>query len=143
MLAAAPLSIACFTSRWSESGEISAVMGGILLSDESNVEEAAALGRRHGRPPLPAEIAVHPDVTAPLTPCRKTRENQGDVPGLRNHRVVTVGTTLLRPAGVDVNVCDNRETPRLADRPEVTEVAPVEADDAAVERMRVEVVVEH
>src|SRR5690349_12518714 len=57
--------------------------------------------------------------------------------------MITVGIALARSARMHMNIGHDRQATRLADRPEVAEVAPIEPDDATVERVRIEIVVEH
>ena len=65
------------------------------------------------------------------------------MPSLTDHGVGTVGGTLGRLAWMNMDVGNDRQAARFADRPEIAEVAPIEPDNAAVKRVRVEIIIEH
>ena len=57
--------------------------------------------------------------------------------------MISIGLALAAPARVYVDVCHDRQPARLADGPELAEKSSIESDDAAVERVRIEIVVKY
>jgi hypothetical protein len=62
--------------------------------------------------------------------------------GARNHRVLPVGSALIRPARVDANVRDNAQSTSPARVPKRAEISAVQAYDAGVRRKGIETVAE-
>ena len=73
---------------------------------------------------------------------REIGQDERDVPGARDHRMLAVGVALPAAARMHVHVGDDAQAAPLADVPQRAEVPAVETHDAGVERVRVEVVVE-
>lgn len=63
--------------------------------------------------------------------------------GSRDHRICTVGITLLRAVRMGVNVCDYADTSLFAHIPKRAEITAVESDDASVQALRIQIVVEN
>ena len=61
----------------------------------------------------------------------------------RDHGVIPIRSTLTRTTRMNVDVGYNLQIMRSAVRPELAEVTPVEAHDARVEAVRVEIVIEN
>ena len=61
----------------------------------------------------------------------------------RDHRMCTVGFALAGASGVNVNVSHHCQSAGLAECPDLSEITAVEPDDAAVEAMGIEIVIEH
>lgn len=64
------------------------------------------------------------------------------MPFAGDHRVVAIRSTLLRSAGMDVNVCNNGQIAVPANSPELAEIAAAEVDDSATEAVTVQVVIQ-
>lgn len=75
-------------------------------------------------------------------PGREVREDDGDVPDLGHNGVGLVGLTLLESAGMNMDVGDDSAPGLPAMGPEVAEPTSVDHDDAGLESVRVDVIVE-
>ena len=114
----------------------------INKSLESNMKESSPTIVRHYVPTLGALVTVDANFGPPYGARREPRENQGEVARLRDHRMCTIGIALLRSSWVRVDISHNDQTTIFAKLPQGAEVAAVEAHDARVEALRVEIVVQ-
>ena len=63
--------------------------------------------------------------------------------GTRNHWVGLVRIALACTTGMDMDIGDNGESPFLANAPERTEMTPIEANDAGIQAVRIDVVIQN
>ena len=71
------------------------------------------------------------------------RQDQRDMSGLRDHRMAAVRVALARFARVDVNVGDDGALRTLYRMPQRAVVPAIEAYDAGIQAVRIEVIIEH
>jgi len=97
--------------------------------------------RRDGFPVFGALISVNAKVLPADRRIREFRDDESNMTTLRNHGICTIGRTLTRPTRVDMDIRDYDHALALADFPKGAEVAAIEADDASVQGVRVQVIV--
>src|SRR5258706_5008066 len=112
------------------------------MTSDSDVKDFAALARSDRVPSLAAEVTVDADRVGAHRSQREVRQDQRDVARDRDHWVLAVGLALIGRPRMDVDVGDYAQSAPPAHVPKLPKVPAVEADNARVERMRVEVVVE-
>ena len=110
---------------------------------EADMEEGFSLGNRNRSPSFAAQVAVDAHVAATDRLGRKAWKNQGQVAGERDHWMLAIKVALTGIAGMNVDIRDHAYSASVADRPEFSEVAPVEPHKPAVEAVRIKVVVKH
>src|SRR5690606_5963050 len=92
---------------------------------------------------LASQVAIDPDIARTLPAAGKAGEDERDVSGPRNHRVIPVGVALTAAVRVHMDAGDDGQGSRLAQRPQLAEVPAREANDARRQTVRIQVVVEH
>lgn len=122
---------------------LSAAVNAVMRSSQSDVQDVAAQGGWHGMPALAAEIAIDADFLDADRRTREIRQNQREMAGACDHRVLAVGLALIGPAGMDVNVRDNAQSAPPARIPKRAEKSAVQTYDAGVERMGIEIIIEN
>ena len=107
------------------------------------MEKLPPLVHRHWRPALAAKVTVNANVTTRLATGGEARQDHCDMSGTRNHWVSLVRIALACTTGMDMDVGDNGESPFLANAPERTEMTPIEANDAGIQAVRIQVVIQN
>ena len=107
------------------------------------MKEAASPVRGDRRPVSRAEISIDAKLTALDRPFGEPGHDKGDVTGSRDNRMGAVGAALRGAGGVRMHVGYDLQAIRCAEIPELPEMAAIKADDPGVERVRIDVIIEH
>ena len=70
-------------------------------------------------------------------------QNEREMTGARDHRVLAVGLALIGAAGGDMNVRDDAQSAPPPGIPKRAEISVVQANDTGVQRAGIEIVVEN
>src|SRR6185437_8594327 len=97
----------------------------VMVASQSDVKKGAAGGFRDGLPVLATEVTIDADRLRHHGRPSEIGEDERDVAGTGDHRMIAIGAALSGATGVHVHIGDDAQAALLADVPERTEIPAI------------------